>query len=143
MKKWLVFILGLISGIVLTFVLAIIITYRIYDENGGLNIPNGNAGYHEDGMTLFEEERECVSEKNFKVFQVLESGNALASELDPMVNIPTGIVVMFLNDGEASYYDDQTIVIPSGKCAKQIGIYRYISKSEIEKTVPIVAIRDK
>lgn len=135
--------MGLITGIVLTFVLAIIVSYYIPNENGGFNSNSSGIRNNYDNITLFEEEKGCVSEKKFKVIQVLESGNALAQELDPPYDIPTGLVVLFLNEGEASYYDDQTIVIPSGKCAKHIGIYKYISKSEMEKTVPIVAIRNK
>ena len=42
-----------------------------------------------------------------------------------------------------SYYDDQIIKIPSGKCVKQIGVYKYQTKDGFEKTVPIVDIRKK
>ena len=39
--------------------------------------------------------------------------------------------------------DCLTMTIPSGKCAKQIGIFKYSAKSGMEKTVPIVGIRNK
>lgn len=77
------------------------------------------------------------------VFQVLDSGEALANEVKQGYLIPTGLTVLFLNEDGLSYYDDQVIKIPSGKCAKQIGIFKYSAKSGMEKTVPIVGIRNK
>lgn len=98
-----------------------------------------------NGITLFEEEGECISENSFKVFQVLDSGEALANEMEQMhsITIPTGLTVLFFNENGQSYYDDQIIKISSGKCAKQIGIFKYSAKSGMEKTVPIVGIRNK
>lgn len=96
-----------------------------------------------NGITLFEKEGECISENSFKVFQVLNSGEALANEVKQGYLIPTGLTVLFLNEDGQSYYDDQVIKIPLGKCAKQIGIFKYSAKSGMEKTVPIVGIRNK
>ena len=95
------------------------------------------------GITLFEEEGEIISENSFEVFQVVEDGNALASEVKGKFDIPTNLVVLFLCEDGKSYYDDQMIEIPAGKCVRQIGTYRYPTQDEIVKTVPIVAIRDK
>ena len=39
------------------------------------------------------------------------------------------------------FYDEQKITIPSGKCAKQVGIYQYHTKNGDMKTVPAVEIK--
>ena len=127
MKKVCIFIGGVVTGAILVVVVSMLIA-------------GGNSTYK--GITLFEKE-ECISENSFKVFQVLDSGEALANEVKQGYLIPTGLTVLFLNEDGLSYYDDQVIKIPSGKCAKQIGIFKYSAKSGMEKTVPIVGIRNK
>ena len=131
MKKIFIFIGGVITGAILMIAVFMFVA-------------NENSTYN--GITLFEEEGECISENSFKVFQVLDSGEALANEIEQEVFstiIPTGLTVLFLNENGQSYYDGQVIKIPSGKCAKQIGIFKYSAKSGMEKTVPIVGIRNK
>ncbi len=98
-----------------------------------------------DGLRLFEEEGECVSTNSFQVIQVLDSGSALAREIekDYFTSTATGITVLFLNEGNSSYYDEQIIKVPRGKCVKQIGVFKYNTRMDIEKTVPVVAIREK
>ena len=39
------------------------------------------------------------------------------------------------------YYDNERINIPKGKCAKQVGVYNYKTKSGDYKTVPVVIIK--
>lgn len=126
MNKILIFIGGVIAGIVLVIIVAFIMTH----ENSSNN-----------GMQLFEEVGECVSENSFEVLQVLDSGDALAKEVKHGVSI--GLTVLFLNEDDQAYYDDQIIEMPSGMCAKQVGVFKYIAKSGLEKTVPVVIIRDK
>lgn len=128
MKKACIFIGGVVTGAILVIVVSMLIAGR-------------NSTYN--GITLFEKEGECISENSFKVFQVLNSGEALANEVKQGYLIPTGLAVLFLNEDGQSYYDDQVIKIPLGKCAKQIGIFKYSAKSGMEKTVPIVGIRNK
>lgn len=50
------------------------------------------------------------------------------------------ILVLLINYDDKSYYDEQKIKIPSGKCARQIGTYRYTAKNEMVKTVPAIII---
>lgn len=95
-----------------------------------------------NSITLFEEEGDCIGGDSFKVFQVLDSGDALANEIGEY-SIPTGLVVLFMKKDGASYYDDQVIKLPSEKCVRQIGVYKYPTKSGIEKTVPVVDIFEK
>lgn len=124
-KKILIFAAGVVTGIILTFVFAI-----VYNKSSNSN------------LTLFDYEGSCVSTNSFEVFQVLDNGDALASEIEPGHSIATGIIALFPAGNQSHFYDDQIISIPEGKCARQIGVYKYNSKLG-ERTVPVVAIRDK
>lgn len=126
-KKWVVYALGIVSGIVLTFLVLYLMAAISSSSNG---------------VTYFEKPGECISTNSFKVFQVLDEGAALANEIEEEYDIPTGIVVLLINKEGKYYYDDQVIKIPVGKCARQVGVYTYPTKMEIEKTVPIVKIME-
>lgn len=151
MRKVLIFISGVITGAILMFAIAALV---------------GNSS-NSSGMVFFEKEGSCVSDKSFEVFQVLDSGDALAhilfSDIADVVfeeettsvgvndtleegmtsSASDDLIVLFLCEDGKSYYDNQVIKIPSGKCAKQIGIFKYSTKVGVEKTVPIVSILDK
>lgn len=127
MKKALIFIGGMVTGAVLIFV----VLYAI-----------GNGNYANNNFVLFEQEGKVISTNSFEVFQVLDSGDALAHEIDED-DIPTGLTVFFINEDGASYYDDQVIKVPAGKCVRQLGTYKYTTKLDVDKTVPIVGIRNK
>lgn len=126
MKNFLIFLAGMITGAALLFGVA-------YLNNDDSSSPN-------NGITMFEQEGDAISTGSFVVIQVVDGG-ALAMEVD--YGIPTGLVVLFVDEEGKSYYDSQSIKIPKGKCARQIGLYKYISKESVEKTVPVVAIRAK
>lgn len=85
MKKVLIFIAGVVTGAILMLVIAALIG----------NSSNGESS--NNGMTFFEKEGDCISENNFEVFQVLDSGDALANEIDEL-SISTGLMVLFLCD---------------------------------------------
>jgi len=131
MKKALIFIGGVVTGVILTFVVVLIIGVA---ANGG-SVANNN-------YVMFEQEGEVISTRPFEVFQVLDSGDALANEIEGY-GVASGVTVLFLAEDGASYYDDQVIEIPTGKCVRQLGTYKYPTKSGFEKTVPIVGIRNK
>lgn len=126
-KKVLIFISGIVTGIILTMLIALLFVGKHSVDNR---------------MKLFEKKGDCVSGDSFRVIHVLENGDALAIEATDL-SYSTGITVLFHNDKDKAYYDDQIIRIPEGKCAKQIGIFKYESNWGMEKTVPIVDIRDK
>jgi hypothetical protein len=123
MKKIWVFILGIITGIVLTILFAVIVTNS---SNGGRR-----------GLNIFEQPGECLIKKSsLEVFQVLEPNVALT-----MINGEIGSAVYLLVNNEGkTYYDDQVIKLPAGKCFKQIGTYQYPTNDERLKTVPVVQI---
>jgi hypothetical protein len=127
MKKLLLFSSGFISGIIATILVAILINIA--------NQPNGGLV----GLTVFPEKGECIKTKGqIEVFQVLKPNMALANTGD-LLGVD-GIVVLLVNYDGKSYYDDQKIKIPAGKCARQIGTYQYTAKNEVVKTVPVVII---
>lgn len=131
MKKWVVFLLGMIAGGVLTFVMMLVLAI--------------GANTSSNGMTLFDEPGECLSTGSFEIMQVIDDGVALANEIDKMrssYNTHTELLVLLVNDEGQLYYDDKVINVPNGKCARQIGVYKYPIKSGFEKTVPIVKIME-
>ena len=142
MKKFLIFIAGGIVGALIAFA----VPYFMGEEDDD---------YYQS-LVLFEEIGECVSTSNFKILQVTQGG-ALALELiDPnfkdlgipsnladLLNLPSGLVVFFKDETGAAYYDGQVVKMPKGMCAKQIGVYRYLTAEETEKTVPVVEIMKK
>lgn len=123
MKKWVVYVLGIITGMILTVVLAYCV-----------NLSN-NAGVI--GLELFDEPGECMDYSQFEVFQVVESGCALANADDAF-----GSVVLIMPNENQRFHDGQKIVLKSGEGAQHIGTYRYGTKIGIEKTVPAVRIID-
>lgn len=124
MKNFIVFILGLISGGVLTIGLIMILAI--------------GANESDKGMTMLEQPGECMSTNSFSVTQVIDENAALARERD----LFSDLLVLLVNDEGILYYDNQIINIPEGKCARQVGVYKYTTHSGIEKTVPIVKIME-
>ena len=123
MKKALLFIGGFVTGIVATILVAAFIDAAIQADDG---FP---------GLTLFPEKGDCITTSGaITVFQVLAPDVALALTDEDYS------VVMLTNYDNKYYYDGQKIEIPSGKCARQIGTYRYTTKGERVKTVPAVVI---
>lgn len=125
-KKVFIYLFGVATGVIIVLIIAAA-TYKEPKESQG-----------QTGYTLFDSEGECVSDKSFKVVQVIENGDALANEVPY-----SGLLALFKNNGKTSYYDEQIIEIPPGKCAIQIGLFRYKTLSGMNKTVPIVEIHDK
>lgn len=121
MKKIWVFILGMVSGAVLLFLVLMVV---------------GSA--RTTGINYFEEEGECISRNSFKVFQVLPFGDALATEI--VNGIAVGKVALFPCENGEAFYDEQVISVPSGACVRQIGTYRYQTRENFEKTVPVVCL---
>ena len=72
MKKWVVFLLGMIAGGVLTFVMMLVLAI--------------GANTSSNGMTLFDESGECLSTGSFEIMQVIDDGVALANEIDKMLS---------------------------------------------------------
>lgn len=117
------FFLGVVTGVVLTFVVLIVI--GLVNEKSDANFP---AQYLEKPVSY-----ENKKETSFKVFQVL--GNAaLATEIsaDGVIRLFTGNTVVLLGK---DYYNSQVITV---KNPQRIGTYSYTSKDDKQMTVPVI-----
>lgn len=89
------------------------------------------------GLTKFPEKGECIPTKTpLEILQVVEPNMALAET----GNYSDRILVLLINYDGKSYYDQQKIIVPAKKCARQIGTYHYETRIGISKTVPAVVI---
>lgn len=123
MNKFLVFLGGFVTGILVTFLVAYMFTIANKPNDGLL------------GLTIYAEAGECIEiDGQLKIIQVLEPNIALAMAED-------FLVVLIVNNEGKTYYDDQRIKIPANKCARQIGTYEYNTNSTFQKTVPAVEIK--
>ena len=119
---------GVVTGIIFVFVLGLIV-----------NASQGKESVQRD-VVLFEKPQQTIEANEIEVFQVLPDGSALANVGYTYEgnNDNVGMVVMLLAKDGVSYFDSQKIKISSGKCMKQIGTYKYMTRQDIEKTVPVV-----
>lgn len=122
MKNWLVYLLGIITGVILTLAFAF---YVNLSDNSGVI-----------GLEMFEEPGDYMEYSQFEVFQVID-GCALAHADESF-----GTIVLMIPNENQQFYDDQKIVLKSDQCAQHVGTYRYSTKMDIEKTVPAVRIID-
>ena len=123
MKKWIIYVLGVITGIILTFVFAFCVNRS---NNSGII-----------GLEMLEEPGDYMEYSQFEVFQVVESGCALAYADESF-----GSIVFIIPNESQQFYDDQKIVLKNDQCAQHVGTYKYSTKMEIEKTVPAIRIVD-
>lgn len=126
-KTILIYLSGLFTGIVLSVAFVFITLWQ-------------TASSQYDKIVIFDKPQQELKEKVFDVFQVLPNGNALANS-EPRIDSPS-IVALFLANEKMPYYDAQRITVPSGKRIVQIGIYKYYTEKGIEKTVPVLEIRN-
>lgn len=140
MKKIWVFLLGMLAGMVLLFTIALVVSvfFGSSFESSSTSIESRN------GINMFPEKGDCLSDQQFKVLQVLDNGVALANEYSKTISdtdFYSGLTVLFVSETKY-YYDEEIIKVPKGKCVRQIGVYSYESKNGY-KTVPVVEIADK
>lgn len=122
MKGFLCFIAGFIVGVSCILLLGV-----------GASVAN-------DGRTFFDEPGDCiVSSGSLEVFQASTGVGALVRIKDASYD---DITMLLHADDGVVFYDDQVIKIPKGKCARQIGIYKYTNRMGMELTVPIVQIME-
>lgn len=96
-----------------------------------------------DGVSMFEKRGQAMAESSFKIFQTLDAKHALASGVSSEeFGLYMGVTVMIVGGEEDHFYDDLIIRKSSRRKFYQVGTYRYQTKSEDFKTVPIVALLD-
>lgn len=118
------FLLGIVTGIVLTFV-GLLVIGSVYHKTDA-----------SDRVTYLENPTsyENKSEAYFKVFQVFEN-SALATEASDWIGgdvLYHGTTVLVLGQ---NYYSDQILTI---KNPQRIGTYSYTTNGGISKTVPVI-----
>ena len=122
MKKFLLFLFGVIVGIIGTVVFEI-----------GMYATEAPS----TGIEYFEAEGKCITKHPIKVFQGMypQSNTGLAYTQDYLV-------VLVANDDNKSYYDDEVVKASENKCFKQVGMFRYTTKEGNNlKTVPVVKLK--
>lgn len=125
MSKFLIFIGGLVTGVLGTILFAYVVTLK--------NKPNDGLV----GLKIFPKKGECIASKGkLEVLQVI-APNAALTETGVY---PDRIMILLISYDGDNYYDDQKIAIPNKKCARQIGTYQYSTKIGYDKTVPAVVI---
>lgn len=141
MKKWLIFIGGVLTGVVLTILFISFFIVKALKTN---QIEN------KTGTTFFEQPGDILNVNSLKVFQVISQDAALTHGKplinkynDPDLDYLSGPIYLLINDDGKYYYDDEIINVPENKVARQVGVYQYQTQSEFEKTVPIIKIMDK
>ena len=122
MKNWLIYVLGIITGIILTFAFA-------------LCVANISDNSEITGLEMFEEPGEQMDYSQFKVLQVLKSGCALAYS-----DHSFSTIVLIIPDETQQFYDNQKIVLGTNQYAQRVGTYRYTAQNGMGKTVPAVKI---
>lgn len=128
MKKIWIYLLGVLTGIIISVICSVIIV-----------VINNN----KSGLTFFEQPGDIVELSSVEVFQSLGNGTALAKCKGDGEYFHSGPNVLLYNEDDVPYYDEQVVIAPAGKCFKQVGIYQYHAKIGIDKTVPIVMLLDK
>lgn len=143
MKKWLFFLGGVVMGFILAIVLGVIIN-RCQDSPAQPQTElKGQTEEKEDkidGLTLFETPGKAFEERSMKVFQVLAQNAALVSGESNYGY--RGQTYLLINQQNEYYYDEEIIKVPQGKVLRQIGVYQYVTRAEMSKTVPVVMIMD-
>ena len=129
MKKWGIFLGGVATGVVLTFILAVVYAYA--------------SGNGPSGVTDFDQPGQVVHESSVKVMQVVANNAALVrgQDDDRHKDWYFGPVYLLRNYDGKYYTDDEIIRKPSGKVFRQTGVYKYEAKSGDYKTVAIIEIK--
>ena len=168
MKKWIIYLLGVITGILMTYLLAFYPKlYNIHDITelgifGEQSVENCQDSAKaevaeetvveqtvvkkkEEGKTHSNKQGNCVSRKDFEVQKVLDNGDAIAREI---IDSYQGIVLTSelevlipANEAGGNFYNNQVVKAPKGTCARQTGTYRYKPYGEYGETkiIPIIA----
>ena len=134
MKKWLIFGGGFLVGIVVTFLMLVVI--GLANKKSSPTIP---------GATMFEQPTEVVQESSFKVMQAIHDNAALVNAKGGSYSVSDvyrGTLYLLVNHEGHFYYDEEIIKVPKGKKVRQVGIYRYQTRMNIEKTIPVIEIMD-
>lgn len=125
--------LGIITGIILTLALAPYINKS--DESDITENESDDSGI--PGLELYDEPGEYMEYSRLEIFQVLDSGYALARGGEVLCDE----VVFIIPDENQDFYDGQKIELKGELCAQRVGTYRYGNRLfGMGKTVPAIRI---
>ncbi len=143
MKKWLLFVGGLLTGIILTILFLLVVSIKNQSEPKSVTSVETEEETQRtpDGVNLFDEPGEIMDVKSYRVFQVIFEDGALVKEKSDYDSY-YGKVCLLINSEGKYYYDDEIIKVPKGKVVRQVGIYQYPTNNNSIKTVPIIKIMD-
>lgn len=143
MKKWIVYLLGVVTGFFLTVLLAFLLNGSSKSASEVIGEPGTEVDEARDGVKMFKEPGDIINEKSFEVFQVIAENAALVNGKGDGYSVYSGPVYLMINHDGKYYYDDERINTPKGKVVRQVGIYKYPTQNDFIKTVPIIQIVDK
>lgn len=124
MSRFGIFVLGAIFGGTAMFFIG-----------GGINSESYDNPYGISGLKMLENKGDCITANNLEIFQTLSDGLALAR---PVHDYDT--FMLLIDESGRLFYDGEKIKNPNNQCARQVGVYTYITAKEIQKTVPAVII---
>lgn len=97
---------------------------------------------HKETVKMFDTGGEYVKENAFRVTEVHDSGNAEADAgiMEGDYFRDSDYDVILLGKEGKYFYDDMMVIVPSGKAARHVGIYRYSSNGVAVDTYPIIDV---
>lgn len=145
MSKGLSYILGILTGILLTLG-AIAIIAHTRNNSGENGVSKEKKAKLPDGVTMLDEPIPFTEAKNFKILQVVFEDAALAQS-EERIGLSSHVyygdpVVLIVTEQHNTFYDDQIIKTPKNGKVMQIGTYKYQTKMGW-KTVPIIHITEE
>lgn len=130
-----IFIAGMIAG--MASVLIFVYTNDDTQAPGNLKVQ----------PEMYDQPGKCLSNNNFRVFQGLSAGYALAIELEKgtysNMESASGIVVLLYDESGKQFEDGEIVKVSKSKCAREVGSYQYTLQNGDKKKVPVVQITDK
>lgn len=146
MKKWLVYLCGVITGVILVLGLEFLNSYSFEGSSTDQTDATEDSVDYSERYALEREREEMlfktgeiVNEKSFKVIDVLMDHQALVIGKDDY-GFYNGIVYFLIGEEGTTFYDDQIINVANNQSVRMNGTYRYVTTNGNQKTVPRIKI---
>lgn len=154
MKKWMIYLGGIITGIVIAFAIFFFNEYSqktetIEDDEVEAVLDEIEEVPESDDASIVEDNyipdnSRVIDEKSFQVFDVWYSHAALVHGKSEYGSY-TGTVYLLIEDNFSlnkitPFYDDQIINVPKDKEVRMYGTYKYPTNRGQYKTVPKIKI---
>ncbi len=135
MKKFGIYVLGMITGIALLQIVSVIFSRSGDVTEKDVVSEEIENSYHIRDLQMLPQKGKCITYSDLEIFQTISKGVALAAPQESLDKI-----LLLVDDNGGLFYDGEKIKMPSKKCAKQIGVYTYRTTKNMQKTVPAVVI---